>query len=109
MSIGIDFYVWYHLGWGITLTRAVALLQPTKKQKLFLMLWCPDDAKIKSKMLYSSSFDALKKSLTGVAKYVEVSDVFFSVKRRSGRRAASVSFKHLISISVVQGLYHYLH
>lgn len=49
-------------------------MQPTKKQKLFLMLWCPDDAKIKAKMLYSSSFDALKKSLTGVAKYVEVSE-----------------------------------
>jgi len=48
--------------------------EPTKKQKLFLMLWCPDDAKIKAKMLYSSSFDALKKSLTGVAKYLEATD-----------------------------------
>ncbi|KAF0303124.1 Cofilin/actin-depolymerizing factor [Amphibalanus amphitrite] len=48
--------------------------EPTKKQKLFLMLWCPDEAKIKAKMLYSSSFDALKKALTGVAKYVEATD-----------------------------------
>merc|ERR1712079_297274 len=27
----------------------------SKKQKLFLMSWCPDSAKIKKKMLYSSS------------------------------------------------------
>ena len=44
----------------------------SKKQKLFLMAWCPDTAKIKKKMLYSSSFDALKKSLVGVHKYVQV-------------------------------------
>ena len=45
----------------------------SKKQKLFLMAWCPDTARIKKKMLYSSSFDALKKSLVGVHKYVQVS------------------------------------
>ena len=65
----------------------------SKKQKLFLMSWCPDrwvsqifskssnilseddllfSAKIKKKMLYSSSFDALKKSLIGVQKYIQV-------------------------------------
>jgi len=44
-----------------------------KKEKLFLMSWCPDDAKVKKKMLYSSSFDALKKALVGVAKYIQVS------------------------------------
>jgi len=36
------------------------------------MSWCPDDAKVKKKMLYSSSFDALKKALVGVAKYIQV-------------------------------------
>merc|ERR1712080_760906 len=36
--------------------------ETSHKQKLFLMSWCPDSAKIKKKMLYSSSFDALKKS-----------------------------------------------
>merc|ERR1712126_461068 len=46
----------------------------SKKQKLFLMAWCPDTAKIKKKMLYSSSFDALKKSLVGVHKYVQATD-----------------------------------
>jgi cofilin len=46
----------------------------SKKQKLFLMAWCPDTARIKKKMLYSSSFDALKKSLVGVHKYVQATD-----------------------------------
>jgi len=43
----------------------------TNKQKLFLMMWCPDTAKIKNKMVYSSSFDVLKKSLVGVHKYIQ--------------------------------------
>merc|ERR1739847_91980 len=43
----------------------------SKKQKLFLMSWCPDTARIKKKMLYSSSFDALKKALVGVHKYIQ--------------------------------------
>merc|ERR1712045_478975 len=46
----------------------------SKKQKLMLMSRCPDTAKIKKKMLYSSSFDALKKSLVGVHKYVQATD-----------------------------------
>ncbi|XP_065559381.1 cofilin/actin-depolymerizing factor homolog [Artemia franciscana] len=45
-----------------------------KKEKLFLMSWCPDNAKVKKKMLYSSSFDALKKSLVGIAKYIQATD-----------------------------------
>jgi len=48
--------------------------ESSKKQKLFLMSWCPDSAKIKKKMLYSSSFDALKKSLVGVHKYIQATD-----------------------------------
>ena len=42
------------------------------KEKLLLMSWCPDTARIKKKMLYSSSFDALKKCLVGVQKYIQV-------------------------------------
>ena len=53
------------------------VLQASKKQKLFLMSWCPDTAKVKKKMLYSSSFDALKKSLVGVQKYIQVSVALF--------------------------------
>jgi len=48
--------------------------EASKKQKLFLMLWCPDTAKVKKKMLYSSSFDALKKALVGVQKYIQATD-----------------------------------
>jgi len=48
--------------------------EKSKKEKLLLMSWCPDTAKIKKKMLYSSSFDALKKSLVGVQKYVQATD-----------------------------------
>ena len=47
--------------------------EASKKEKLFLVSWCPDSAKIKKKMLYSSSFDALKKCLVGVQKYIQVS------------------------------------
>ena len=46
--------------------------EKAKKEKLLLMSWCPDSAKIKKKMLYSSSFDALKKCLVGVQKYIQV-------------------------------------
>lgn len=48
--------------------------ETSKKQKLFLMSWCPDTARIKKKMLYSSSFDALKKALVGVHKYIQATD-----------------------------------
>ena len=47
--------------------------EKTMKEKLLLMSWCPDTARIKKKMLYSSSFDALKKCLVGVQKYIQVS------------------------------------
>ncbi|GAU87309.1 hypothetical protein RvY_00186 [Ramazzottius varieornatus] len=46
----------------------------SRKQKLILLSWCPDTAKIKKKMLYSSSFDALKKALVGIAKYIQATD-----------------------------------
>lgn len=45
------------------------------KEKLFLMLWCPTQAKIKDKMLYSSSFAALKKELYGIQKYIQATDL----------------------------------
>ena len=53
--------------------------ETSKKQKLFLMSWCPDTARIKKKMLYSSSFDALKKALVGVHKYIQVKFLRFNV------------------------------
>merc|ERR1712055_398822 len=48
--------------------------EATTKQKLFLMNWCPDSARIKKKMLYSSSFDAIKKEFVGVHKYIQAND-----------------------------------
>jgi len=48
--------------------------EKTTKQKLCLMIWCPDTAKIKKKMLYSSSFDALKKGMIGVSKFIQATD-----------------------------------
>jgi len=47
----------------------------TKRSKLILMIWCPDTAKIKKKMLYSSSFDALKHALEGIGKYIQATDM----------------------------------
>ena len=44
-------------------------------KKLILLLWCPDSAKVKDKMLYSSSFDAIKKALDGVQKYFQATDL----------------------------------
>jgi len=49
--------------------------EQTKKQKLFLMSWCPDTARIKKKMLYSSSFDALKQACEGIGKYIQATDM----------------------------------
>jgi len=45
--------------------------QSTKRDKLFLMCWCPDDGKVKTKMIYSSSFDTLKRSFVGVHKVIQ--------------------------------------
>ena len=44
-------------------------------KKLILLLWCPDSAKVKDKMLYSSNFDAIKKALDGVQKYFQATDL----------------------------------
>lgn len=39
--------------------------------RLVLMRWCPEEAKVKQKMLYSSSYEALKRALVGIYKYVQ--------------------------------------
>jgi len=45
------------------------------KQKLILMSYCPDTARIKQKMIYASSLEALKKPLVGVAKVIQATDM----------------------------------
>jgi hypothetical protein len=67
------------------------------------MSWCPDTAKVKKKMLYSSSFDALKKSLVGVQKYIQVCTVrvlyMYTVKNEfslvSGKSMVSVKYSEI--------------
>jgi len=87
--INFELFIWmlfsinvFEKCYKVSITRKIFLntlyrylLQASKKQKLFLMSWCPDTAKVKKKMLYSSSFDALKKSLVGVQKYIQATDL----------------------------------
>ncbi|KAG7154019.1 cofilin/actin-depolymerizing factor homolog [Homarus americanus] len=47
----------------------------TKMNKLVLMSWCPDTAKIKTKMLYSTSFNYLKQALEGIGKCIQATDM----------------------------------
>ncbi|KAJ6635872.1 Cofilin/actin-depolymerizing factor like [Pseudolycoriella hygida] len=57
-------YTYQHQG-----TESVA-----QKHKLFLMLWCPDTASVPNKMIYASSYEALKQSLVGIQKYIQAND-----------------------------------
>jgi len=41
------------------------------RSRLFLASWCPDSAKVKKKMIYSASFDSLKKAFNGVQKIIQ--------------------------------------
>lgn len=46
-----------------------------KRQKLVFYIWCPESASVKQKMVYTSTKDALKKCLTGVAKEMQCNDL----------------------------------
>jgi len=46
-----------------------------RRNKITFLSWSPDNAKIKQKMLFASSRDALKRSLTGVAIEIQGSDL----------------------------------
>merc|ERR1711970_1684647 len=45
--------------------------EPSNRSRLFLVSWCPDSARIKKKMVYSASFDSLKKAFNGVQKVIQ--------------------------------------
>ncbi|KAJ7818504.1 actin depolymerizing factor [Mycena olivaceomarginata] len=47
-----------------------------KRNKLVFVSWAPDDAKIKAKMVFASSKDALRRALVGIA--VEIQGTDFS-------------------------------
>ncbi|KAG9123830.1 hypothetical protein FRC07_013834, partial [Ceratobasidium sp. 392] len=42
-----------------------------KRNKLTFFIWSPDNAKIKSKMLYASSKDVLRRALVGIATEIQ--------------------------------------
>merc|ERR1712232_486340 len=44
------------------------------RQKLCFILWSPDVAKIKSKILYTSSKDAIRKKLQGISAEIQATD-----------------------------------
>jgi len=45
------------------------------KEKLILMSYCPDTAKIRLKMIYASTFEAVKKPLVGISKIIQAADM----------------------------------
>jgi cofilin len=44
------------------------------RNKIIFVAWSPDSAKVKSKMLYASSKDALRKRLEGIATEIQATD-----------------------------------
>jgi cofilin len=45
------------------------------RNKILFVLWAPESAKIKSKMLYTSTKDALRKKLVGVGVEIQATDL----------------------------------
>ena len=45
------------------------------RSKILFIVWAPDSAKIKEKMLITSSKDAVKKKLVGIGKEVQATDL----------------------------------
>ncbi|KAK2706934.1 hypothetical protein QYM36_014831 [Artemia franciscana] len=46
----------------------------TLMEKLILVCWCPNEAKVKKKMLYASTLDALRRSLNDHSRYIQATD-----------------------------------
>ena len=45
------------------------------RNKILFIVWAPDSAKIKEKMLITSSKDAVKKKLVGISKEIQATDL----------------------------------
>jgi len=45
-----------------------------RREKIVFVVWCPETSSIKSKMLYTSTRDALKKKLVGIGTEVQATD-----------------------------------
>jgi len=46
-----------------------------RRNKILFVVWAPDSAKIKSKMLYASSKDAVRKKLVGLGVEIQATDL----------------------------------
>ena len=44
------------------------------RDAIILVMYCPENARIKKKMLYSSSFDYVKRAFTGVSVVAPIND-----------------------------------
>eukprot|EP00341_Mesodinium_pulex_P015770 CAMPEP_0116937284 /NCGR_PEP_ID=MMETSP0467-20121206/31406_1 /TAXON_ID=283647 /ORGANISM="Mesodinium pulex, Strain SPMC105" /LENGTH=138 /DNA_ID=CAMNT_0004619057 /DNA_START=51 /DNA_END=467 /DNA_ORIENTATION=+ len=46
-----------------------------KRNKILFVVWAPDTAKIKSKMLYASTKDSVRKKLVGIGSEIQATDL----------------------------------
>lgn len=46
-----------------------------QREQLIFVVWCPDTAKTRRKMLYAASKDALKKKLVGISHEIQATDM----------------------------------
>jgi len=44
------------------------------RNKILFILWCPETAKIKSKMIYTSTKDSIRKKLVGIGSEIQATD-----------------------------------
>ena len=79
--------------------------ESTFKSKLFLMSWCPDSAKIKKKMLYSSSFDTLKRAFVGVHKVIQANDKSECEQVTLGQASQDQEYIEVLPVSELRGGY----
>ncbi|OBS83110.1 hypothetical protein A6R68_22888 [Neotoma lepida] len=73
----------------------------SKKEDLVFIFWAPESAPLKSKMIYASSKDAIKRKLTGIKRelqancYEEVKDHCILAEKLGGSAVISLEGKPL--------------
>ena len=84
-----------------TLYDATYETKESKKEDLVFIFWAPESAPLKSKMIYASSKDAIKKKLTGIKHelqancYEEVKDCCTLAEKLGGSAVISLEGKPL--------------
>lgn len=48
--------------------------EASQRDAILLFMYCPETARIKKKMIYSSSFDTVKRAFNGIKKAVNIND-----------------------------------